>query len=194
MTKDTLGKIFLFFWIIIVSTIISFQMAGHLLTMPVPKDLERLDKQLNLLTGSEKFTGLHILFDKCSCTNSLIKSLLKHPSSKEINESILWVGTKESLGVRAEKFLEFGYRIIYTDTASLKQNFGVEVAPILALKEGKIFRYLGGYYDRPGSTLSHEKAIIKAVLAQQTPKSLPVYGCAVSDDLQNIIDPLSILY
>ena len=195
MTKDTLGKIFLVLWIIIVSTVISFQMAGHLLTMPIPKNLEKMSEKIDELKGSKSITGLHIVFDKCSCTNSLINSLLRNPSKSEVDEFVLWVGTKESLGVTRETNLsKLGYNIIYLTPETLKHRFGVEVAPILVLKEGEDLRYLGGYYDRPGSTQSYEKEIIEAVLTRKIPKSLPVYGCAVSQDLQKIIDPLSILY
>jgi hypothetical protein len=77
----------------------------------------------------------------------------------------------------------------------LAARFHVQAAPLLAvLSDAGQIRYLGGYTDRKQGPLIRDREIMDGVRDRKQTPELPLFGCAVSQSLRKIIDPLGIKY
>ncbi len=135
---------------------------------------------------------VHVIYANCSCTERLFKHLVERRAMRGVDETILFVGDDAAKKARARGA---GYRFATVTPAELATRFGLEVAPVMFAftREGKL-AYAGGYFDRPAAVVALDERIV-AEVQQGTPTDpLPVYGCAVSPELQKSVDPLGIVY
>jgi len=190
--KDKAGKIFLLIWLPFVALVFSFQMAGHLLTMPIPENTIAVQKSLKKLTDSSKSQWylFHVIYQNCSCANSLLKHLLERKSLPDASEHILYVGDD----LQVEKLsTERGFNFHRMTNIDLKNIYQIEAAPMLAImSENKVLEYLGGYYSSYGNYTSRDLEVFGKVRKSEPPKALPLFGCATSDRLKEAFDPLSL--
>ena len=79
--------------------------------------------------------------------------------------------------------------------ADLPERYGLEVAPVLVAFDARgHLRYAGGYYDHPAAISPRDETLHAQLVRGETPKALPVFGCAVSAQLQATLDPLRLIY
>jgi len=65
---------------------------------------------------------------------------------------------------------------------------------LFAFDRSGTLRYAGGYFAHAGSIESQDEHIWAQVQHGAEPQPLPIYGCAVSAQLQRQVDPLHIVY
>jgi len=166
---------------------------SHTAPMPKPTPEQRLTHALLDLRSKPGSTLLvHVIYARCSCTERLFRHLVERRALPGFDETILFVGDDAAKRAAARKA---GFRFATVTAAELASRFGLEVAPVLFAftRDGQL-AYAGGYFDRPAAVVALDGRIISGVQHGAQPEPLPVYGCAVSPELQRSVDPLGIVY
>lgn len=165
-------------------------MVGHWVTLPVPA-IEDSDWSAHLALNESDADGLnafHFLYSDCPCSMRILDDLLKHPSHDSVNETIVVIGDNHRI---AESAASLGYRIRYTTTEKLRTDFGVEAAPLLVvIANSNEPKYVGGYTARKQGLAPQHREIISKCYLRENVASLPLYGCAVSSGLKDVVDPM----
>jgi thioredoxin-related protein len=185
------GKLLLGGWLIVVMLGLATLSLGHIAAMPGPE--ARLAREaLALRPAPGRSLFVHVISAGCTCTERLFSHLTQRARFQGADEVVLFVGDDEAKRGAAERA---GLGFVTTSAAELSSRFGVDAAPLLiAFDAAGRLSYLGGYYNHP-STLFPLDETIQTQLAQgAAPKPLPVFGCAVSAQLQKSVDPLGIVY
>lgn len=165
-------------------------MVGHWVTLPVPAIVDS-DWSAHLPSNESEANGLnvfHFLYSDCPCSMRILDDLIKHSSHDSVNETIVVIGDNHR---GAESAATLGYRIRYTTTEKLRTDFGVEAAPLLVVIANRNEpKYVGGYTARKQGLNSQHREIIAKCYRGEDVASLPLYGCAVSSRLKDVVDPL----
>lgn len=190
-TKKALLYGLLGFWGVIIAAGLSFLMAGHLIIFPSPDSkIEGAMKTLQNESGAAgQWFAAHVIADGCRCSGEALEHLLARGPRKDSQELIIYVGKELSEPLRASS-----YKTMLSDEAKLFRDYGVESAPLLALvsPEGKLV-YAGGYSETRNGPIVEDTVIAEAMRGG-SPKALPLFGCAVSKDMQDKVDPLGLKY
>lgn len=192
-SKNYFGKVFIVIWIVVITVVMSLQMASHLVSMPIP---ENIDNFLNKIKKSYyKDDGraviVHAIYEKCSCTNSLLKHLVERGLQPLSQEVIFVIGSEAPY---ESELVAKGFSVFKMKQDEFVNEFGIEAAPLLTLINNKgELKYMGGYFKTSEARVSTDQEIIqKALIEDKPPEPLPLYGCAVSDRLQKYIDPFQL--
>lgn len=164
-------------------------LAFHLVALPSP-DLSdhRLGEALRTLP---KTTGrwqlVHFLYTDCPCASQVADHLLARPTPINATEHVVLVGQAPQLIDRLRK-LHFTVEVV--DEVELEQRFGVTSVPLLVIAEpnGEL-RYSGGYSTRKQGPVQEDLAIFARLQGGSPVSPLPVFGCAVSRELRQRLDP-----
>ena len=166
-------------------------MAGHWITLPKP---ELTHAQWTALLPPNKpddtasWHAFHFLYSDCPCSMRILDELLDYPPNTSVNETLILIG--ESV-TSAEAAATMGYSIKYTTPEKLEEDFGIEAAPLLiVISDQQALTYVGGYTSRKQSLNSQHREVISRCHAGDEVDSLPLYGCAVSSALKDLVDPL----
>jgi len=166
----------------------------HVVALPGPEDgsLQALLNSLRELRVQERGElVVHVLADDCSCTESLFNTLEKNGPDPDADEVMLFVGDNAD---KARRAVNAGYRFVSISQDQLA-DMGLESAPVLAIfNESNEVGYLGGYYDHPAATNPLDRKLRLALAEGEPVAPLPIYGCAVSERLQQAFDPYGIIY
>ncbi len=187
------GRVLIGAWLALALLGIASLGVSHTAPMPNPTPQERLTHALlDLRTRSDSMLLVHVIYANCSCTERLFKHLVERRAMRGVDETILFVGDDAAKKARARGA---GYRFATVTPAELGTRFGLEVAPVMFAftREGRL-AYAGGYFDRPAAVVALDERIVSEVEHGATAEPLPVYGCAVSAELQKSVDPLGIVY
>jgi hypothetical protein len=141
--------------------------------------------------GDTRFV-VHVIYERCSCTERLFAHLVARRAFADAEELVLFVGEDAA---RRDAVIGAGYRYASIAPDDLFAAFGLEAAPVLFAFDARgRLRYAGGYFDHPSTSKSLDESLYARVAAGEAPKPLPLYGCAVSRRLQDSVDPLGIVY
>ncbi|WP_224246134.1 hypothetical protein [Hyalangium gracile] len=174
---------------------VSLLTAGHLLTLPEPTSAAELTRRLQADAAREGRPGagyvLHVLASGCRCSQRVLEHLLLRGPQPSYAEKVLLIGRDEGIGERLTA-RGFGFESISSE--ELKARYAIEGAPLMLVlgDEGRL-EYSGGYSRRRQGTLE-DVAILRAVESGGRPGALPLYGCALSRELQREVDPLGLKY
>jgi hypothetical protein len=186
-------------WIPVVIIVISLQMAGHLLTMPIPKHLEQVaaaifsDFKIDLASKPRIANGIagiayHFIYENCRCTKDLIKQLGERSPLEHVLEKIIFIGNDGDLH---ETFSRKGYLFAQINRESAERKFQIESAPLLAvLSPDGTHWYIGGYFPNYGNYHSADAKIIAESVLGKRAEALPLYGCAFSKRLEDKFYPI----
>jgi hypothetical protein len=166
---------------------------SHTAPMPKPTPEERLTHALlDLRAKPGSMLLVHVIYGRCSCTERLFRHLVQRRALPDMDEAILFVGDDAAKREAARKA---GFRFATVTAAELEARFDLQVAPVLFAfaRDGRL-AYAGGYFDRPAAVVALDERIISEVQRGAPAEPLPVYGCAVSPELQKSVDPLGIVY
>jgi hypothetical protein len=172
-------------------------MARHELRLPTPTaDDPALGQAMNELssrsegiaTVSSDWSVLHVLYAQCRCSQRLVQHLVEHKRPSGVRERVLLVGNGEEYSA---KLKHAGFTVIAATPAELKERYNVEAAPLLVIADptGRV-RYSGGYTREKQGADVRDVAIIDELRSGGAPVELPTLGCAVSDELRKLVNPL----
>lgn len=184
---------FLAVWFCLLALGMASLMMNHVFAMPAPTDDERLEAALaKVRRHSDRPLALHIIYENCSCTNLLVEELLERGPTNHWEEVILFVGASPERHRRAQRN---GFETHQSSALQLKTQWGVEAAPVLLLlDQSGALAYAGGYFETPATVSPQEVRLMRQLLEGTELSPLPIYGCAVSAQLQAQTDPLGIKY
>jgi hypothetical protein len=188
-----LGKGLVLVWAALALVGISSLGVSHMAAMPEPAKEERLVlAALALRKDPARAFQLHVIYEKCSCTERLFAHLLRRGAFPDVEEMVLFVGESTARREAVER-AGFGFAIL--PPAQLRSRYGLEAAPVLlAFDRAGALQYAGGYFDHPSAVKSLDEAIHADLARDRKPRQLPVFGCAVNPALQERLDPLGIVY
>ena len=162
----------------------------HLLSLPQP---EAGDAVLAHAIDGERgprergaWMAVHVLSSECGCSRGILDHLLSGSRPADLAERILLVGADAELQERARAH-GIPVRVIAADDLARAH---IEAAPLLIVSDprGRLV-YVGGYTDRKQSSAIADIDIIAGVRAGRDIPPLPLFGCAVSDELKLAADP-----
>lgn len=181
-------------WAGLLSIVVSSLMAGHWVTLPHPEAGERLamDVQLDGTGDATSIATFHFLYGDCPCSRRVLSHVIRRKAIDHANERIVLIGEDPQQQLAA---LNAGFEVDLVKPDALMERYGVESAPLLVVTraDGTIL-YSGGYTKRKQGLDYRDTEVISNALVGKVLDGLPPYGCAVSERLQNIIDPLSLKY
>ncbi len=191
--RGPLGWVLIGAWVLLALVGIASLGVSHTAPMPGPTPEQRLTSALLALRERPRMPFLvHVIYARCSCTERLFKHLVERRALPGMSETILFVGDDAAKQARAKAA---GYRFSTVTPAELQRRYGLEAAPVLFAftREGEL-AYAGGYFDKPAAVWALDERIVAEVQRGAPAEPLPVYGCAVSPELQKTVDPLGIVY
>jgi hypothetical protein len=187
------GGLLILLWIPCTLVPISLLMAGHLLTLPKPRidalHNERLQSVLSAHPGS--WFVVHVLAENCECSQRILAHLLARSAESSWSEKVLFIGsvepTRTQLAAR-------GFAFQSVTPEELQATYGLEGAPLMLVvnPRGEV-AYSGGYSSTRWGP-SEDVTILAALTRGTEVKERPLFGCAVSQELQKRLDPLGFKY
>lgn len=171
-------------------------MASHWYTLPSP---DRADPELGEALAAlvpeaeqESWTAVHVLYSACRCSQRVFDHLFESARPDGLYEVVLLVGDDASVQARAGAA---GFDVITLSPTDLEERFGIVSAPLLlVMSPGGELRYAGGYTERKQGYAIEDREVIEALQSGAAPSELPLYGCGVSKELQQILDPMGLKY
>jgi hypothetical protein len=179
-------------WLVLTLVPISALMAGHLLTLPVPESDLALQRLGNAAGGpAASWRVLHVLARRCACSSKVMEALFERGPKAGFAEKILLIGEDAAWQRRASAL---GYSFESISSAALEEKYGIQGAPLLVVvrPDGRVI-YSGGYSPRQQGTIE-DVAILDEAVGGGHPAARPLFGCAVSRELQASLDPLGLKY
>lgn len=166
----------------------SLLMAQHMIALPKPA-LAALPRERPAADGRLSVT--HVLMESCGCSQQVLQHLLERRARPEVHERILFIGSDAI----AERARAAGYSFRSLSAEQLKAGYGIESSPLMIIVDSAVrVRYLGGYTSVKRGPDIRDLDLIGEVERGESPAGLPVFGCAVSRELQRAIDPLGLKY
>jgi hypothetical protein len=165
----------------------------HMAAMPgAPHEARMTRALLELRQRDATRFVVHVIYERCSCTERLFAHLVSRGAFADAEEVLVFVGEDTS---KRDAATRAGFRYVAISPSDLSARFGLEAAPVLlAFDAPGRLRYAGGYFDHPSTVTSLDEKIYARIVAGESPRALPVFGCAVSPRLQDSVDPLGIVY
>lgn len=186
----TLGAGALLLWVAGSTAVGVVLLARHAVALPAPNAADPALAKAVRSARTPSHAGwamLHVLYAKCRCSQGIVDHLTSSTRPPDLEETVLLVGDDGTLTSRLEAH---GLRVRAVTPLQLRDELHVESAPLLVISdvEGTV-RYAGGYtVTRQGADI-RDLAIFAELLAQRTPTTLPMSGCAVSDELKALLNP-----
>jgi hypothetical protein len=175
-------------WAILLIVVIASLSVKHLASLPRPNNYALLNRVLKYRRSSSLDFLVHVIYSECTCSSRLLTHLVARRPFAGTEELILFVGVDPSKEKLARNS---GFEFVTVTASELLSDFGLEAAPVLVMFDsaGKL-RYAAGYYDNPATVISLDEKIHVQFLAHARIEPLPIFGCAVSPQLQRSLDPL----
>jgi len=201
--RSVVGRLFLGLWGVGILVVGASLMAGHLVSLPVPRATDsRLRASLAAGPGviQGRWSAHHVLYQSCGCSQRVLAHLLERRARPDLVETVVYVRDPASPDAAQQAAVSAqtrgaGFGFESSTPAELERRYSVESAPFLLVGDGSgQVRYAGGYTARSGSKEIEDTKIIDGLEAGHRMDALPVFGCAVSSRVQQAIDPLGLKY
>lgn len=178
-------------WVIGMLFVCAIMLARHLVTLPsYTKNDVALQKALAAQRpahASLMWMSIHVLYGECGCSRRVAKYLLNSPRPKDTIELIVLVGDDPKLRREA---IARGFVVDVVTRKELEPKYTLQSVPVLALLDPlDRLRYVGGYTTRKQGPKIQDISILNHLKQDRSMASLPLFGCAVSRELQKQIDP-----
>jgi hypothetical protein len=180
-------------WFCAVVVLMAALALNHVVSLAGPERQDaRLAAGLRALLADERvgWASFHVLYTECQCSQRIFAHLLASQRPADLHEIVLLVGADHALARRLEAR---GFEVVAVAPEGLAARFGIEGAPTFVLVDPtRAVRYLGGYTQRKQGPDLRDLAIVRDTRLGADLADLPVFGCAVSERLKAIFDPLAI--
>ncbi len=193
--KRLLASVTLPLWAVGMTVIVSCLMVGHWVSLPKPEVGQTLIPTTAIsqpkVSKEMPYTAFHFLYADCPCSRRVLTHVLDRAPVHGVAENLVIIGSKtEELAANA---LRQGFALDAVAEDELLGKYGVESAPLLVVvdQSGQIV-YSGGYTSRKQGLDYHDVNVLQALLDGEAVENFPLYGCAVSERLKDLVDPLGI--
>lgn len=190
-------------WAIVLTLVCSSLMVGHWVSLPTPavgSTLESAEFQgksptnarstLVRLPAEDRWLVSHFLYADCPCSRKVLDHVVHREPLANVNERIVLIGHPQPTELEAAQ-AKFSVELISPE--ALLAQYGVESVPLLVVadRDGTI-KYSGGYTRRKQGLDYQDQSIVRQLVAGGQVDPLPLYGCAVSQRLKRIVDPMGL--
>jgi hypothetical protein len=143
-------------------------------------------------TAGQPKVLVHVLYAECACSRRIFAHLTRRRALPDAAETVLLVdgddAVRSALG-------SAGYRVVDVTPDELETRYGVSAAPLLVVAlEDDTPQYVGGYTERKQGLEVEDTRIVARLERGDSPAFLPLFGCAVSERLQRLLDPMGLKY
>lgn len=180
-------------WCALSVTLVSALGAAHFYALPSPSAGDvALARAVASVRAGRTQVLLHFLYAKCKCSRRIFDHLLARGALAGVAEQVVLVDGDAELAARLRAA---GFGVSEANPRELEQRYGVSAAPLLVVAgQADTPAYVGGYTTRKQG-LDVEDVRIARDVARGVPTALlPLFGCAVSEQLQRLLDPLGLKY
>ncbi|MEZ6117923.1 MAG: hypothetical protein R3C28_15310 [Pirellulaceae bacterium] len=180
-------------WLSAMSLVTASLMVSHWVPLPPPEvDSPDLAVKLGQANTAPTWRAFHFLYSDCPCSRRVLRKILERSPMDDVVERIVLVGSANEWETRIR---DLGYEFDGLNSVELESNYGIRAVPsLVVVSAAGDIRYSGGYTARKQGPDIADQRIIQSVLAGNDIESFPVYGCAVTKDLQVLVDPLGLKY
>jgi hypothetical protein len=197
LVRASLGAVFAA-WGVLAFAVATSLAAVHFYTLPKPEAWDvALVTALGALrekTDAKRWLAVHVLYADCRCSQRILEHLKSSTRPAAVREKLLLVGDVEQRAAASKLLGTRGFSVIGTTADALRAHFHIESAPLLlVLDPDDVVRYAGGYSARKQGIALLDAQIIRELVAKRRPAELPLFGCAVSKELQRVLDPVSVV-
>ena len=173
--------------------VIACLMVSHWVALPHPTATDQAwSVQLNQTRTTQvgKWTAFHFLYGNCPCSRRILDHIVHRVPVDGCQEKIVFIGEDSEM---TEAAMQRGFEVDCVTRDELKAQYGVEAAPLLTVLDpsGKV-RFAGGYTTHKQGPQIQDERIIRELLSGGKVKDLPLFGCAVSNELKLLVDPLGL--
>lgn len=190
-------------WAILLTLVCSSLMVGHWVSLPTPavgstleraafQGQSRIDARSTLvrLPAEDRWLVSHFLYADCPCSRKVLDYIVHRQPLAGVHERIVLIGHPPLEELQAAQ-AKFSVELISPE--ALLAQYGVESAPLLVVadRNGTI-KYAGGYTRRKQGLDYQDQSIVRQLMAGGQVDPLPLYGCAVSQRLKRIVDPMGL--
>jgi len=171
--------------------LVGAMMMSHVLALPTPATRAVEAALVRLGEPRGGWNAFHVLYADCPCSRRVAESLVARGARDDFRERVLLVGHDSTLSAALSAK---GFHVSSVTSEELKERFGIEAAPaFFAVTPDGSVPYLGGYSDYKQGP-AQDTRILSLVRRGLQPEPLPLFGCAVSRELQAKADPLGLKY
>lgn len=187
-------------WLGITTIVAVTFMAEHWTSLPKPTSgdhqLQTALAQLRTPAMAGRWHAVHVLYAECRCSRRVLDHLLETPRPADLAETILLVVDDEAAeSSLLDRFRDTAFALHVVSRQRLAQQFHIQAAPLfVVLDPADVIAYSGGYSKRKPDPLLRDLEIVSEVRDARPTAPLPIFGCGVSRELQNSLDPLGIKY
>jgi hypothetical protein len=197
LNRQRLIRVLFWTWGVVLFVAASSLMAAHVYALPKPdaadQAMGRALNQLRSASDKDRWLVVHVLYAECKCSRRILDHLATSDRVSGVSEKLLLVGHRAELEARLGEITARGFSVVKTSSKELRDRFHVQAAPLLLViaPDGTV-RYTGGYTDRKQGLGIRDVAIVRDLVASGTANELPLFGCATSKELQELLDPLAL--
>jgi hypothetical protein len=190
---QTLVRLVFGVWVVAMTGLGALLLSKHAIALPAPaKEDPALEAAVQGLpeTGTGSWSVLHVLYAKCRCSERIVDHLVSSTRPSHVHERVLLVADDGAFG---ERLRAAGFTVVPATADELRDRYNVEAAPLFVVSapDGAL-RYAGGYTREKQGADIRDLAIIDELLSDGVPDALPTVGCAVSEELRAVLNPLGI--
>lgn len=190
-------------WLMVVGALVTSLTIGHWISLPHPEigdsfapaallEPALLEPAALSEIPHESLRAFHFLYGDCPCSRRVLDEVIGRESVDGVIERIVMIGGKEAdVQIASAK----GYEVDQCAPLEADAKYGVCAAPLLVVTQvdGTIL-YSGGYTSRKQGPDNQDVNILSALSRGEEVTNLPVYGCAVSEELKQLVDPFRLKY
>jgi hypothetical protein len=180
-------------WCALSVTLVSALGAAHFYALPAPSVGDvALARAVGAVRAGRPQVLLHFLYAKCKCSRRIFDHLLARGALAHAAEQVVLVDGDAALAARLRSA---GFAVSELASRELAQRYGVSAAPLLVVAgTADTPAYVGGYTTRKQGLEVEDVRIARDVARGVPTALLPLFGCAVSEQLQRLLDPLGLKY
>ena len=180
-------------WFAVTTVGASYLLGAHVAGLPLPSPHDQRVRAAVRARLVGRPLALHVLAVDCECSRRVLARLEVRAPRAEVDERLVLIG-RDAGARRASRQVErLGYSVERLGPEDIAAALGVEVAPVLVVADasGEIV-YLGGYTERKQGARIETDTLIDHALSGRSVAPLPVFGCAVTEDMLAGVDPWSL--
>lgn len=176
-------------WAVSISVPLGLFSASHMAALPVAEEVAVDSGEV-----AGEWRIVHVLAEECACSRSVIEYLLDRGSAGEMQEDVVLLDGSREL---VSRLRSGGFRVTTVEAEDFCESLGSEGVPFFQVVEGgESPRYSGAYFDSAFRATSGFLDLKTYSLIKDGGfvLSRPVFGCATSERLKSLLDPLGLKY